>query len=296
MEILKSDLSAFDAIRDFNYKPQFVTFNGMQMHYIDVGQGPTILALHGQPTWSYLYRKLIPGLSNYRFIAPDLIGFGKSDKLLNWVDYSFDLHFNSLLNLVDKLDLKDIILVVQDWGGPLGLSLLSKIADKISSLVILNTYLPKGNKLPFLFKVWQKYAKYHPSLPIGKIIQRFTFSELPPEVVSAYDAPFNNKQFKTGPKSFPQLVPSAPSHQGVNEMLQARKMLSNWSKPALVMFSDSDPIFSGKEKFFHDLIPSCHDQPYIIIKEAGHFLQEDKGEQIANYINLFLDKKLPASR
>jgi len=292
MEKLETDLSDFKHITDFNYKEHFIDFQNLRMHYIDEGKGETILALHGQPTWSYLYRKFIPSLSNYRFIAPDLIGFGKSDKLKNWEDYSFELHFESLLHLIQKLQLNDIILVVQDWGGLLGLSLLGKISEKIKSIVILNTYLPKGDKLPFTFKLWQLYSKHHPSLPISKILQKYTYSNLSKETLEAYDAPFKNKLFKTGPKAFPQLVPSNKADISIKYFLKARDVLSKWTKPALVMFSDSDPIFSGKEQFFLDHIPYCKNQPQIIIEDAGHFLQEDKGEQIANYIKLFIHGKL----
>ncbi len=292
MEKIKTDLSDFKHITDFNYKEQFVDFNGLDMHYIDQGKGETILALHGQPTWSYLYRKFIPCLPNYRFIAPDFIGFGKSDKLKNWEDYSFELHLNSLLNFVEKLKLNDITLIVQDWGGLLGLSMLGAIPEKIKSIIILNTYLPKGDNLPFAFKIWQLYSKYHPSLPISKVIQKYTFNTLDKDILSAYNAPFKNKLSKTGPKAFPQLVPSKPNDESIKHLLKARNVLEKWTKPALVMFSDSDPIFSGKEKFFLNHIPFCKNQPQIIIENAGHFLQEDKGEQIAYYIKLFLEGRL----
>lgn len=292
MEILKPDLAAFNDIPDFNYPPQFVDFNGAQMHYIDEGTGDIIMALHGQPTWSYLYRKFIPVLNNYRFIAPDFVGFGKSDKLKNWEDYSFDFHLESIINLIEKKSLNNINLIVQDWGGLIGLSLLSEIKDKIKSLIILNTFLPKGDKLPLSFKMWQFYCRKHPSLPISKIIQKYTHSKLDAQVLKAYDLPFPNKEYKSGPVSFPQIVPATSTDQGVDKLLKAREVLSTWKKPALVMFSDNDPMFSGKEHFFLKHIPSCKNQPQIIIPEAGHFLQEDKGEQIANYIKLFLEQKL----
>ncbi|MBT8232862.1 MAG: alpha/beta fold hydrolase [Saprospiraceae bacterium] len=292
MEILKTDLSAFNSITDFKYKARFVDFNNMQMHYIDEGEGEIILALHGEPTWSYLYRKFIPVLGDYRFIAPDFIGFGKSDKLVNWTDYSFELHLQSLINFIDKLNLDKITLIVQDWGGLLGLSLLGAMPEKFSNVVILNTFLPKGKKLPFAFKLWQLFAKHHPSLPVPSIIQKFTFNKLSKDTLEAYKIPFPNKTFKTGPKSFPILVPSKIDDPSIPHLLKAREVLSNWTKPALVMFSDKDFIFSGLEKFFLNLIPFCKDQPVITIRNAGHFLQEDKGEEIANYIKLFLEGKI----
>lgn len=288
MKILKADLESFKTLKDFTYKENFVTYNNLEMHYIDEGKGETILALHGEPSWSYLYRKFIPVLKNYRFIAPDLIGFGKSDKIVGINNYSFDFHFKSLENLIQKLDLKDITLIVQDWGGLLGLSVLGEHPERFKSVVILNTFLPKGNKLSLFFKMWQWYAKYHPNLPIGKIIQMGTFQKLPKEIIQAYNIPFPTKKHKDGARAFPSLVPSKPSDEGVARMNKARKILSQWNKPALVLFSDKDKVLGGFEKFFYKLIPSSKEQKKIIIKNAGHFLQEEKGEEIAQYIDQFI--------
>ena len=293
MEFLKADLASFDVLKDFPYPPKFVQFKELDMHYIDVGQGETILALHGEPTWSYLYRKFIPGLKDYRFIAPDLIGFGKSDKLTDWKAYSFELHLNSLINFIDRLELDDITLIVQDWGGLLGLSLLGQLPHRFKRVIILNTFLPKGKSLPFAFKLWQLYSRKHPNLPVGKIIQRFTYAQLDNEVIKAYDLPFPDKKYKAAAKAFPSLVPSRPDDPAVPYLLKAREVLANWKKPALVMFSDKDKVFSGLEDFFLRLIPSCAHQPKIIIKDAGHFLQEEKAEEITNYMRLFFDSKLP---
>ncbi len=292
MEILKTDLTRFSGLTDYPYEACFTKFQDINMHYIDQGKGPVFLALHGQPSWSYLYRKFIPVLKDYRFIAPDLIGFGKSDKLADWNDYTFEIHLKSLEHLIDHLSLNNINLIVQDWGGLLGLSLLGLHPERFNSVVILNTFLPRGKKLPFGFKLWKTYARYHPSLPVGSIMQKYTFSHLPKNVISAYNLPFPDKKHKTGPKSFPSLVPSSKDNLAVPYLIKAREVLSVWNKPALVLFSDKDPIFSGLESFFTNMIPSCKNQPKIIIENAGHFLQEDKGEEIANYINLFMDGKI----
>ena len=295
MSILKTDQSRFRGIADYKYHAHFLDYEGAQMHYIDEGQSEDIfLALHGQPSWSYLYRKFIPVLDGYRFIAPDLIGFGKSDKYQNWQDYSFEKHLRSLELLVDSLKIENINLIVQDWGGLLGLSLLGQRPELFRSVTILNTYLPKGKSLPLAYRLWKLYCRYHPSLPVGKIIQRFTYSKLSKEVIDAYNAPFPDKLSKTGPKSFPALVPSNKQDPALPYLLKAREVLSNWTKPALVLFSANDPVFSGIEDFFMNKIPSCKNQPKIIIQEAGHFLQEDKGEEIANYIKLFMEGKLPS--
>ena len=295
MKILKPDFENFSSIKDFPYKENFVSFNDIQMHYVDEGEGETILALHGQPSWCYLYRKFIPVLINYRFIAPDLLGFGKSDKLVGWKNYSFELHFESLVNLIDSLELNDITLVVQDWGGLLGLSLLGEFPKRFKRVVVLNTFLPIGKPLPLLFKVWKAFAKNHPSLPVGKIIQKASFQNLSKDVIDAYDAPFPNKKHKDGAKAFPMLVPTKPNQEGVERMKKARQVLSKWQKPALVLFSDKDKMFSGLEKFFYKLIPSSTEQKKIIIKDAGHFLQEEKGEEIATYIDQFIKGELKIS-
>lgn len=292
MKILKTDLRRFQLIKDFPYKENYIEFNNIEIHYIDEGKGEIILALHGEPSWSYLYRKFIPSLKEYRFIAPDLIGFGKSDKIIGWKNYSFELHFKSLVHLIDKLKLNDITLIVQDWGGVLGLSLLGEYPEKFKRVVIMNTFLPTGKPLSPFFKLWQIFSKYHPSLPVGNIVQKATYSKLSKEVINAYNAPFPNRKYKDGAKAFPLLVPSKPNHQGVERIKKAKRILSEWNKPALVLFSDKDKIMSGLEKFFYKLIPTIKEHEKIIIKNAGHFLQEEKGEEIAEYIDRFIKEEL----
>ncbi len=292
MQILKPDFTRFETIKDFPYKENFIDFDNLKMHYIDEGKGETILALHGEPTWSYLYRKFIPTLKGYRFIAPDFIGFGKSDKIVGRKNYSFDLHFRSLENFIQKLDLTDITVVVQDWGGMLGLSLLGKYPEKFKRVVILNTFLPVGKKMSLFFRIWQMYAKYHPSLPIGGIVQKGSYQKISKEVLDAYNAPFPNKKHKGGAVAFPLLVPGNRNDPAVKPIQKARDVLSDWDKPALVMFSDKDKILGGLQKFFYRLIPTSTEQQKIVIKDAGHFLQEEKGEEIAAYIDKFMKDEL----
>ncbi|GAA4277084.1 haloalkane dehalogenase [Aquimarina mytili] len=292
MHILKPDFSRFESIKDFPYQENFVDFKNLKMHYIDEGQGETILALHGEPTWSYLYRKFIPILKDYRFIAPDFIGFGKSDKIVGRKNYSFELHFRSLENFINTLHLKDITLIVQDWGGLLGLSLLAEYPERFKRVVVLNTFLPTGKKMSLPFKLWRLFAKYHPSLPISGIVKYASHNKLSKEVLYAYDAPFPNKKHKGGAVAFPLLVPAHPSDPAVKPMQKARDVLSKWDKPALVMFSDKDKVLGGLQKFFYRLIPTSNEQEKIIIKNAGHFLQEEKGEEIASYIDKFMKDEL----
>ena len=288
MKVLRTDKSRFEKIKDFPYKENFIDFDSLQMHYIDVGSGETVLALHGEPSWSYLYRKFIPVLSGYRFIAPDLIGFGKSDKIIGWKNYSFELHFKSLENFINKLNLTDITLIVQDWGGILGLSLLGEYPEKFKRVVILNTALPGGEKFPLNVKIWINIARFHPSLPVGKVIQAATVERLSKDTIYAYNAPFPNKKFKGAVKAFPLLIPAKKTDLGVNRILKARDVLAKWTKPALVMFSDKDQIIGYLHDYFHNLIPTVKNKEKIIIRNAGHFLQEDKGEEIAYYIDGFI--------
>lgn len=295
MESILTPNHCFDGIKDFPYQPNYVDYNGLKMHYIDEGDknGEVILAIHGEPSWSYLYRKFIPVLSpKYRFIAPDLIGFGKSEKLLNMKDYSYTFHYNSIKNLIDKLQLKDITLVVQDWGGLLGLGVLGEFPELFKRVVILNTALADGRKLPLSFKAWQAFAKYHPDFPAGKIIRKACARPMSDETMAAYDAPFPEKKYKAGARIFPSLAPSRKTDDGVLQMNRAAKILSEWTKPAIILFSDKDTILGKMVHFFYKIMPAAHRQKRITIENAGHFLQEDAGEEIATYIDEFIQEKL----
>ena len=288
MQSLRTPQERFQGLPDFDFKEHYLEFRGMRMHYLDEGEGEVILALHGEPSWCYLYRKFIPVLKRYRFIAPDFLGFGKSDKPTDWRDYTYQMHLDTLKHFCDTLDLKDITLVVQDWGGLLGLGLLGQQPEMFKRVVILNTFLPIGKKLKLPFKIWVWFARYHPSLPVGKIIQFASYQKLPKEVIQAYDAPFPNRKYKAGARAFPSLVPGNKKDPAVPFLVKAREVLSNWEKPALVLFSDHDKVLGGLEKFFYKLIPSSKQQQKIIISEAGHFLQEEKGIEIATYIDAFI--------
>lgn len=293
MEILKAHPDQFKDITDFPYTPRYVHFRGIDMHYIDEGQGEIILALHGEPSWCYLYRKFIPILApEFRFVAPDFIGFGKSDKIVGIQNYTFELHYESVKHFIQTLELKDITLVVQDWGGLLGLSVLGEHPEWFKRVVIMNTFLPKGKRLGLGFRAWQAFARYHPNIPISWIIDFATTTKLSKAVKAAYDAPFPTRKHKHAANAFPPMVPGRPDAPGVLEMQRARQTLSTWEKPALVLFSDKDPILGGMEGFFYKLIPTANDQPKIIVKDAGHFLQEDKGEEIAGYIQQFMQGTL----
>ena len=294
MPLLRTPDERFANLPDFSFEPRYVDIDGARVHYIDEGNGDIILCLHGEPTWSYLYRKMIPILSkNHRVLAMDFIGFGRSDKFSEPLDYTFEMHRRTIAAFIEKLDLREITMVVQDWGGILGLRVATELPDRFSRLVIMNTGLPTGD-VPATegFLKWRAYASSTPDLPCGTIVRRSAVNResITDEIVAAYDAPFPDATYKAGAQRFPLLVPIEYDQPGAAEMRETREALRTWTKPALVMFSDGDPVTRGGDRFFRKLIPSAKDQPEIVIEGAGHFLQEEKGEEIARHIASFIER------
>ncbi len=288
MKKLRTPSTHFDSLQDFPFMPQYLEIDGLRMHYVDEGKGDEIiLMLHGEPSWSYLYRKMIPVFvaAGYRAIAPDLIGFGKSDKLPQQSDYSYQKHVDWVTTFVKTLDISNITLFCQDWGGLIGLRIAAENPARFARIVAANTALPIGNiKMPEAFMQWLEFSRNSPKFDIGTVIQRATVSELSPEVIAAYNAPFPEDTYKAGARIFPSLVPITPDDPAVPANRAAWAELMQWQKPFLTLFSDSDPITRGGEKFFQQVIPGAKGQPHEIIQQAGHFLQEDKGEEIAEKI------------
>ena len=289
MEAYRTPDERFESLPGYDFEPRYVHQYGLRMHFVDEGEGAPVLLLHGEPTWAFLYRKLIPPLAQVaRVIAPDYFGFGRSDKPTQIEDYTYDLHFNSIERLVDELDLQAATVVVQDWGGPIGLRLAVERPDRVGRLVILNTGIGAG-RAPS--EEWLRFRDFlrrvGTDLIPGQLIRISAVSELADEVVEAYNAPFPTPESKAGILAFPELVPTEPDHPNAAKMLEVRAALEHWEKPALVLFSDSDPIFSTvAAEHMASRIPGAG--PAEIVEGAGHFLQEEKGEEIAERIVRFL--------
>ncbi len=293
MDVFRTPEERFAGISDFPYEANYIDLtgdlDGLRLHYVEEGQGKPILLLHGEPTWAYLYRKMIPSLSSAaRVIAPDLIGFGRSDKPTDREWYSFDRHVDSIVQLIRHLDLQEITVVVQDWGGPIGLRAATLDHDRFEHLVILNTgiFRPGPNWPSKGFMQWRNFAERTPDLPIGFVLQGATSSELSDEVIAAYEAPFPNAASKAGAAAFPLLVPLRDGDPGAAEMAHVGDALENWHKPVLVAFSDSDPVFP--QRAGEKLAQRIPGAIFVGINDASHFLQEDKGEEIAELIRNWL--------
>lgn len=289
MDFYRTPDERFEELPGYEFIPHYLDQAGLRMHYVDEGAGNPVLLLHGEPTWAYLYRKMIPPLAEAaRVVAPDYFGFGRSDKPTRIEDYSYDFHYGSIERFVDELDLHDVTVVVQDWGGPIGLRLAVARPDRVARLVILNTGIGAG-RAPS--EEWLRFRafvrKVGTDLVPGQLIRISCVAELADDVVAAYNAPFPTPESKAGPLAFPELVPTEIDHPSAAKMLEVRAGLEHWERPALVLFSDSDPIFSiVAAEHMASRIPGAG--PAEIIAGAGHFLQEERGEEIAERIVRFL--------
>ncbi len=290
-DVYRTPDDRFADLPDFPFAPHYVELDGLRMHYLDEGQGEPLLLLHGEPTWSFLYRRMIPALrTRFRCVAPDYIGFGRSDKWTDVGAYSVRAHFAMLERFVAALDLRRITVVVQDWGGPLGLHYAVRHPDRMARLVILNTGLMFGDPGPLspVLQSWREYVLRTPDLPIGLLLKRAIGKryELPDDVVVAYDAPFPTPESKAGARAFPALIPTSPDAPGAAEMRETKAALAKWDKPALICFSDSDPVFPPQVgEALARLIPGAR---FALMPGAGHFLQEEKGPEIAEEILRFV--------
>ena len=293
MKILRTPDERFQNLSDYEFEPHYVDIDEMRMHYVDEGpaDAPPVLLLHGEPSWSYLYRHMIPPIASagLRAIAPDLIGFGKSDKSAAQSNYSYETHVAWMLHFLVKLNLENITLVCQDWGSLVGLRLAAENEQRFHRIVLANGGLPTGDQvMPTVFRIWRAFARFSPWFPIGRIVQSGTVSTLAPDVIAAYDAPFPNSTYKAGARAFPKLVPTTPDDPAAPANRAAWEVFRKWQKPFLTAFSNRDPITRGADKAFLELVPGAKDQPHTTIRNAGHFLQEDKGPELAKVVIDFM--------
>ena len=293
MEILRTPDERFSNLPGYAFEPHYVDVDGVRVHYVDEGPASAepVLMLHGEPSWSYLYRKMIPIITaaGYRAVAPDLVGFGRSDKPGRREDYTYQRHVDWMRGLLEALDLRHITLVCQDWGGLIGLRLATEHEERFDRVVAANTGLPTGDtSMGEAFLAWQRYSQTTPNFHVGGIVKGGCVSELAPEVIAAYNAPFPDDRYKAGARQFPLLVPMSPDDPAAVPNRKAWEVLARWEKPFLTAFSDSDPITRGSDRVFQKMIPGTKGQPHTTIVGAGHFLQEDKGEELARVVVDFI--------
>lgn len=293
MDVLRTPDDCFDHLAGYAFKPNYAEAGGIRIHYVDEGPSGAdpVLLMHGEPSWCYLYRKMIPVLvrAGHRTIAPDLVGFGRSDKPVHREDYTYQRHVDWMGGLLDRLDLRNLTLVCQDWGGLIGLRLAAEREERFARLVTANTFLPTGDRpAGDAFNAWRKFSQETPVFDVGRIVQMGCTSSLPADVIAAYNVPFPDESYKAGARQFPTLVPITPDDPASEQNRKAWEVFKRWKKPFLTAFSDSDPITKGAEMIFQQTVPGAAGQAHTTIVGAGHFLQEDKGEELAEVVAGFI--------
>jgi len=293
MKLLRTPDERFENLPDFPYEPHYLEVDEIRIHYVDEGpkDAEVILLMHGEPSFSFLYRHMIPILvkAGFRTVVPDLVGFGRSDKPTEQEDHTYAKHVNWMTKLVKSLDLKRITLFCQDWGSLIGLRVAIENQDRFSRIVLSNGGLPTGEQgMTEAFLTWRKFSRESPAFDVGRLIQGATTTKLSREVRNAYDAPFPDDSFKAGARILPSLVPINTDDPEHKTNKKAMEQFRKWEKPFLTAFSDSDPVTRGGDRFWQDNIPGAKDQKHTTIKNAGHFVQEDKGPELANLIIEFI--------
>ncbi len=295
MHMLRTPDDRFASLPGYDFAPHYVEVGeGIRVHYVDVGPAgaPPVLLMHGEPSWSYLYRKMIPVLTaaGHRCVAPDLVGFGRSDKPADPDDYSYKGHVDWMSEAIfDRLDLREVTFFGQDWGGLIGLRLVAADPDRFARVVVGNTGLPTGDRPPTeAFLAWQQFARETERFHVGGIVSGGCANRLPDDVVAAYDAPFPDDSYKAGARKFPALVPTSPDDPAHADNVAAWEVLRRYDRPFLCAFSDGDAITKGGERQFIGQVAGTAGQPHTTIEGGGHFLQEDKGEELAGVIAEFI--------
>jgi haloalkane dehalogenase len=290
-EVLRTPEECFAGLADFPYSPKYCQIGSLRVAYIDEGprDAKVVLLMHGEPTWSYLYRKMIPGLlaHGYRVLAPDLIGFGRSDKPSNPKVYSYWAHVQWMVAWMQAIDLRGATLFCQDWGSLIGLRLVTHSPERFDRVCLANGGLPTGahGPVPKAFKLWRAFARWSPWFPIGKIVAAGCAQPLSPAEIAAYDAPFPDARYKVAARLFPRFVPTEPNDPERARNEAAWEVLKQWNKPFLTRFSSRDPVTRGGDKIFLKLVPGTANQPHAVTRGAGHFLQEDKGPELAQALH-----------
>ncbi|BBZ43441.1 haloalkane dehalogenase [Mycobacterium parmense] len=293
MYVLRTPDSRFENLEGYPFVANYLDVAAsdtrrLRMHYLDEGsiEGPPIVLLHGEPTWSYLYRTMIPPLTDagYRVLAPDLIGFGRSDKPSRIEDYTYLRHVEWVTSWFERLNLRDVTLVMQDWGSLIGLRIAAEQSDRIARLVVANGFLPTAQRpVSPAFHVWRAFARYSPVLPAGRIVGAGTLRWVSPKVRAGYDAPFPDKTYQAGARAFPLLVPTSPGDPAVPANRAAWDALGRWDKPFLAIFGARDPVLGRADRPLIKHIPGASGQPHARIN-ASHFIQEDCGPELAERV------------
>ncbi len=300
METLRTPDDRFVGLPDFDFEPHYAEIDDLEggtlrVHYLDEGPADAapVLLMHGEPSWCFLYRHMIPVLvdAGHRVVAPDLVGFGRSDKPTRTTDYTYARHVDWMAQLLfEQLDLRDLTFFGQDWGGLVGLRLVARDPERYARVVIGNTGLPDGSRSPGdAFMAWQKFSQEAEHFPIGAIVNGGCVTDLTPEVIAAYDAPFPDDEYKAGARIFPSLVPTSTDDPAAPDQVAAWEVLKRFDRPFLCAFSDQDPITGRGERAFIGVVPGTEGQQHTTVEGGGHFLQEDQGPQLARIIADFVD-------
>ncbi len=293
MTVLRTPDERFANLPGWSFAPHYLDVDGLRVHYVDEGPSSAkpVLMLHGEPSWSYLYRKMIPIVTaaGHRVVAPDLVGFGRSDKPSAREDYTYQRHVDWMRGVLEGLDLRDVTLVCQDWGGLIGLRLVAEHPDRFARVVAANTFLPTGD-VPAgpAFMAWRTYSQETPTFRAGRIVQGGCTQPMSDDVVAAYDAPFPDDGYLAGARQFPTLVPITPDDPAAGANRRAWEVLRRFKKPFLTAFSDGDPVTAGGDATLQARIPGAAGQPHTTIAGGGHFLQEDCGEALARVVVDFI--------
>jgi haloalkane dehalogenase len=300
MDALRTPDEAFANLPGYTFKPHYTEVDDLdggtlRIHHIDEGpadDAETVLLMHGEPSWSYLYRHMIPVLNEagLRTVAPDLVGFGRSDKPARAADHTYERHVAWMSSWLVANDLRGLTLVCQDWGGLIGLRLLAAHPDRFRRLVVANTGLPTGDRPPAeAFLKWQKFSQTTPDFDCGVIVAMSVTTQLSPEEIAAYNAPFPDDSYKAAPRTMPTLVPTSPDDPSAQPNRDAWKVLEAWDGPTVIAFSDSDPVTKGGDGIFNKIAGSVG-QPHTTIVGGGHFLQEDQGPQLAQVVTDLVER------